>query len=322
MADVDLAAACEFTYTSTLDRNLVNRRAVSEVFLTDFHPISDTECIVGAQLPLSHAYFSDHIACSDSYDVTLILECCRQAATYGGYKQFGNPIDMINMVSSLHLGISEPCRMRVTDTPGRLVIHVRVKDIVRAGNRVRSGTPQMTMFLDGYRIGNASIPVTLASSTVFRALRARMRHGPPVYTTSLVVPDAPAVDPGLVGRSRPRNVLLAGPQMGEAGATALLRLGPENRNILDHEYDHIPAMALTEAAIQLMTWHTGHQRNAISAIDATFDRFTEVDIPVCLTGTTDDSGMYKISFAQNNAMTGTTFLTLGAEFAAARQHLV
>lgn len=305
----DISPAASFTYSQTLDRNLVNRTSVSEVFLTDFHPVDAEEWIVGAQLPLGHGYYSDHSSTSSFYDPLLILECCRQAGTYGGYTQFGNSSDTVNMVSSLHLSIDHPDLLETRGHPGHLVVHVRARDVVRKAGRTRKATPWMTLYLDEERLGHAAIPVNLASPSLFRALRSRMREGDPVLTSELQEPTQPLVDPGRVGRRRERNVLLAGAEKIDTGATALLRLSPRNTNILDHDYDHIPAMALADAAIQLAAFATDANRETLTTLDAHFDRFTEVDSQTRLTGQTVDKGAFRVTFEQEGSSTGTIDLT-------------
>ena len=293
-----------FRFAETLDRHLVNRRAVAEVFLTDFLPVAANEWVVGAQLPLGHAYMSDHTARRDFYDVLLILECCRQAGTYGGYTQFGSPLDTINMVSSLEICIADTEALRVGERPGELVIHVRAVDVVRTGGKTKSATPEMTITLDGTHVGTASIPVSLASPKLFKALRRRMRQGPPALTSSIVLPESAPVLPRLVCRARPENVLIAGAENDEKSARAELHLRPDNPNILDHEYDHIPAMALADASIQLMTWHMGAEKQMITRLRASFEKFTEVDAPVLLEGRRDRAGDYLVTFEQGNRRIG------------------
>lgn len=301
---IDMNVVEGFRFERTLDRNLVNRRAVAEVFLTDFHAVDENEWIVGAQLPHGHAYFSDHVARLQYCDILLILECCRQAGTYGGYIQFGSPLDTINMVSSLALHISDIESLRVSGQPGELVIHVRAVDVVRSGGRTKSATPEMSIFLDGRPVGTASIPVSLASPKLFHAIRRRMRQGPPVLTSNIVLPRAIPVPPRHVDRSRPENVLIAGTSTKGDAAHAELHLRPDNPNILDHDYDHIPAMALADAAVQLMTWHTNAPRSTLTGLSATFAKFTEVDVPVLLNGRGADDDDYTVTFTQSDRETG------------------
>lgn len=69
----------ELTYTRTVDRALVHRDSLGEVFLTDLRPLGDTCYAAAAQLPRSHAYYGDHLLRPSAYDPVLLLEACRQS---------------------------------------------------------------------------------------------------------------------------------------------------------------------------------------------------------------------------------------------------
>src|SRR5262245_47536291 len=73
----------KLTYERTVERSLVHRAAVSEVFVTDLRSIDTDRYLAGAQLPLSHGYYSDHRPRPASFDTLLLLESCRQASIYG-----------------------------------------------------------------------------------------------------------------------------------------------------------------------------------------------------------------------------------------------
>nr|MDT0665959.1 hypothetical protein [Micromonospora sp. DSM 115978] len=46
------------TYQRTVDRSLVHRRALTEVFLTDTRALAADRYVTGAQLPALHAYYA------------------------------------------------------------------------------------------------------------------------------------------------------------------------------------------------------------------------------------------------------------------------
>ena len=50
------------TWEATVPRELVHRRAVSEVFLTSLDRDDDGGFRLGAQLPPTHGYYGDHAA--------------------------------------------------------------------------------------------------------------------------------------------------------------------------------------------------------------------------------------------------------------------
>ncbi|MFI6346707.1 AfsA-related hotdog domain-containing protein [Streptomyces sp. NPDC050560] len=54
------AAGQELAFERPVERSLVHRRAVTEVYVTDTRPVSGIRFAVAAQLPRSHRYFTDH----------------------------------------------------------------------------------------------------------------------------------------------------------------------------------------------------------------------------------------------------------------------
>lgn len=72
-------AALELSYSRTVDRTLVHRDSLGEVFLTDLQPLGTASYVAAAQLPRSHAYYGDHLLSPNVYDPVLLLEACRRA---------------------------------------------------------------------------------------------------------------------------------------------------------------------------------------------------------------------------------------------------
>src|SRR5882757_5487649 len=64
----------------TIDRALVHRSSLSEVFVTAVVPDPRGGSLAAAQLPRSHAYWGDHSLTPVCHDPVLVLEVCRQAA--------------------------------------------------------------------------------------------------------------------------------------------------------------------------------------------------------------------------------------------------
>jgi hypothetical protein len=64
------------SFSNTVPRELVHRRAISEVFMTDIHRISEGRYLAAAQWPRLHPFFH---AGGGAYDTALIAESLRQA---------------------------------------------------------------------------------------------------------------------------------------------------------------------------------------------------------------------------------------------------
>lgn len=284
-------AATRISYDRTVSRSAVNRQALSEVFLTDFIPLDEHSGVCGAQLPLYHAYYTDHLARPQTHDLLLLLECCRQAGTYSGYTLLGNSADTVNIVREMKIEITAPNKLVAGDRPGELALHVTVVDKVVTRHNKRA-TLSMEMLLDGAHIGQTHIHGTTVPKRTFRALRQRRLKSEPPLTSGLPeTPEGEPVAPFRVGRQHPLNVVLTDVVTGREAATARLGVPSHNRSILDHAYDHFPAMALLEATRQVglvaMEPAVGGvgcaaARMRATRLRASFARFAELDTPVTL----------------------------------------
>src|SRR5882757_8642814 len=79
------------SFASTVDRSLVHRDSLGEVFVTDLRGGGETGYQAAAQLPRSHAYYGDHLLRPRAHDPILLLEAARQAALAGAHAFFGIP---------------------------------------------------------------------------------------------------------------------------------------------------------------------------------------------------------------------------------------
>src|SRR5437879_8821060 len=83
---VETAGLC---FDRTVDRTLVHRRNLAEVFLTDIQHIGPAVFTAAAQLPMVHPYYTDRIGEPRQPDALLLLECCRQAETLAAHTVLG-----------------------------------------------------------------------------------------------------------------------------------------------------------------------------------------------------------------------------------------
>lgn len=270
------------TYDRTVDRAMVNRESVAEVFITDYQGVAEDSFVCGAQLPQYHGYFSDHLIQPESYDLLLLLECCRQAGTYSVYAHLGHAEGAVNLVDAFEVEITDTARLAVGHHPGELAMRF---DVNTNGTK-RQHTFRVEMLIDGAAVGWATLQARTAKASTFRALRRRHRRADPPSTRDLpAMPTGVPVSPRTVGRGSPLNVLLTDAYVESGSIASRLGLRPRNRSILDHEYDHYPAMALVEAERQAgllaLANLTGDpdaaQRMRAVSLSATFDRFAELD---------------------------------------------
>lgn len=314
------------SYQNTLPRSLVHRSAVSEVFVTDLVALSGQRFLAAAQLPLTHAYYSDHRQPRPCFDPLLILEAGRQAGIAGG-SLIGLARDIQMLVGSFALRLDRPGRLGDTRSPGELRIENSFEAVrVRGSGKIRRGLVRQELALNGEPIGSHVMECQFVSLAESEALRRVMRQSPAPSTADFpegnVTGHVPAEE---VGRADQRNVVLA--DLARAPGRVRARVAPrfDNRSLFDHPYDHLPAMTLTEAARQLalvaVRDETGEMPDiaTVVEINGAFERFAELDEPLYAEAATDWSDgdcRVDVTFAHEAPVATTHLRIAGARRAA------
>ncbi|GAA2244644.1 ScbA/BarX family gamma-butyrolactone biosynthesis protein [Streptomyces amakusaensis] len=271
-------------FTRTVDRSALHRWALSEVFLTDARRIGETDYAAAAQLPSTHAFYVERASRLRVPDPLLILECARQAETYGGHAFFGVPKDSKFLLRSWSMSLPGLLTAPVGDRPGQLLMHVRTTDRLGVAGDVRRLTYRVELRLDGHHLGRVVIDVGYVPDAVYDVLRAQGRSAPlPPFAD--IPRTATLLDPAQVGRRDPANVVLRDVAVGPDGARAVIRVPVENRSMFDHAQDHLPGMVLMEAARQLCLYTSAELFGRSAAhttpvgLDFSFTRYAELDAP-------------------------------------------
>lgn len=279
----------DLSFDRTVRRDLVHRLSNTEVFLTDYRKIEGGSYFCAAQLPRYHAYYNEGLAQSAAYDILLLLECCRQAATYGGHAYFGNASATTNLVKGIDISVTHPEALDHTDRPGELLMHVTAIQVTSEG-RQKSGTLVVDMFVDGRLVGRARIAVTVVPQGTFTALRRRQRGTESLPSTDELpeIPPGVPVLPARVGRLNPTNVLLTDAAVEGRSVVARVGLSCRNHSILDHRCDHLPAMALIEAGRQACLLApdpaSAADTTRLTGLTANFTQVRRTGRPVARTG--------------------------------------
>ncbi len=211
-ATASAAGLLGLTFDRTVDRSLLHRYALSEVFLTDSRRIDDRDYIAAAQLPPFHAHYTDHPAGGAGIDPMLLLECARQAETYGGHVYFGVPTGTHFILRRWSMRIDAPHALRrpVAPTELRLTVHTHTARVV--DDQLRALTYDVGLVLAERQVGTVSIQVAYLDSAAYRQLRGRRRGDSIVPTSADVIagrvgvprPERRRVTPAQVGPSRTR----------------------------------------------------------------------------------------------------------------------
>jgi A-factor biosynthesis hotdog domain len=278
------AAPDGLSIARTVDRTTLHRHALSEVFLTDIRAVDTSSYIAAAQLPPLHAYYTDHLLRWNVPDALLLLECARQAETYGGHAFFEVDDETAFILKRWEFGFDGLPDILLGDQPGTVTLTARTRSPKRSASKLRGLTYDMDVAVDGRDVGAVSMDVGYLPKSVHREMRAARRGSPPVWSddAGVVTPGQP-VAPHLVGRSLSINVVLADADARLDRVTAVLRPPVRHPSMFDHPQDHVPGMVLTEAARQLSVlalgaWHAVAPMGLmLVAVEAEFHAYAELD---------------------------------------------
>lgn len=270
------------SFDRTVDRTLVHRAALSEVFVTDAAG-SEGTFTVAAQLPPSHAYYGDHTSVVRAPDPLLLLECARQAETLGVHRFLGAPAGTGFLLSDWSLDVADLHDREWPAGPLPLTI-VNVPTTRRGGGRLRAAEHRMELFVGDSPVGEVRMTVAYLPRETYQAVRPKCRGSvPPMSDQIDTGPERGLADPRQVGRRLRDNVVLHTPRVTDDGIAAQLRSVGDHPSLFDHPQDHVPGMTLMEAARQSALVSAAEcgfgppEHTAATAFDATFDSYTELD---------------------------------------------
>ncbi|QYX83580.1 hypothetical protein K1J60_44780 (plasmid) [Streptomyces akebiae] len=255
--------------TTTVPKELVHRAGVAEVMLTDWERMDSTHFTVAAQLPRRHGFFATIDGC---HDPLLIAETIRQSGILLAHAEFGVPLDHQFLMWDLEVGVA-PEHLLVGATPASLDIAIACMDIKRRGSSLSGFHYKAVIRRDGEVAATGAATFTCTSPAVYRRLRAaRIGDGVPV-PLPLTSPTAPQA----VGRLSPTDVVLSPAPEPDCWQ---LRVDTRHPVLFDHPVDHMPGMALLEAARQATSAFLGRACLPVG-VNSEFTRYAELDTP-CL----------------------------------------
>lgn len=275
------------SFASTVDRSLVHRDSLGEVFVTDLRSDGESGYRAAAQLPRSHAYYGDHLLRPRAHDPILLLEAARQAALAGAHAFYGIPAEDKFILTFLRIHLLRPLLLTVRDAPLALTMDVSITDRKIREGRTVGLDHTIGLSVGGTTIGWAGVGLRFRDAAGYRALRLTGRDGVEPLSSAALPPGtgpvgAPAT-PYLVGRGDPDNVLLLDPEPRDGAVHAVLRVPAGHPSLFDHPQDHLPGMVLAEAARQLALFAaldssgTSSAKNVLTELNVTFTRFGELE---------------------------------------------
>ncbi|MFJ7417059.1 AfsA-related hotdog domain-containing protein [Streptomyces uncialis] len=267
----------------TVPPSLVDRERPENVLFAS--AVFDGERITAVPRPTAgHLYFGDRPEGQDGVDLRTILEMGR-AAAFLAFEAVGDrragmcvAIARARLIRPAPSVVPAP-RPGEPGGPGGYVMRcARLRDTFWSFAATHStGSPGAPS------AGSCEGRATILDSRRLAALRAEERRLRIAALRAERPDDGPAesATPGEVGRRRPENVFVAGVRHTPDGTRALLRVPAAHPVVHDPAYDHLPALALADAALQLV--HARHGgRVEVREIDLRPTRFCETDLPVRL----------------------------------------
>ncbi|MGW1528435.1 AfsA-related hotdog domain-containing protein [Streptomyces sp. NPDC002159] len=258
----------------TIPRTWVHKRAVEQVFVTDVAE-EDGRLLAMAQLPRTHRLYNDgpQHGHGQRHDLLLLGEVARQCAEAIVHQLMGVPLDQKFVIGILKLAVLDEKAVTAglgpEDMVAELVVHKAKKRPDGTPRRLQAST---ICYLKGVPAAEFSGTLMLVKQDLYDALREE---------TGVVAVGSGGVkpSPAQVGRTDPRNVVIA--DLGREGGELMARLevDPSDPVFFDHALDHYPAMLLLEGARQMALSALPGSGN-ITGCSFTFKRFAELGAPV------------------------------------------
>lgn len=311
-------AATELSYQRSMDRVLVHRRAVMEVFATDATRLGDETFAVAVQAPRAHSYYNDHTQRPALLDPLFLLEAARQAVTVVAHQWLGVSYDTSFLISDWTTEFTDLPALRArADAPDELVIEITTRDLKRRGTRLLAATLECVYVVGGRRAGTSAIVAGYLSRDGYTAHREKSRGNVPPSSSGMPhTRVGTTVAPALVGRERAENVVLCDVERpgGALALRATLDVPVWHPAMYDHPLDHVPAMALMEAARQAAVLAAGApaERRYARAFGATFRRFVELDSPVTVSVSLSGDARCTVDFLQDGESVCTAEVAVAA----------
>ena len=251
------------SFASCVPCQLVHRRAVAEVLITDWRAAGPTAFECAAQWPRGHRLYRVH---EGRHDPLLVAETLRQAGIMLCHVAYDIPPDHSFLMDRLAFEV-DPAGLEAGSTPADVVVRIDVTE----GRRTKAQTSirfDMEFLRDGRAVARGIGVVRCVAPSLYRRLRAQAaRPGtqPPDTPDPVAAPRVGLIDPGdvVIGRQRQPGVWP-------------VRVPVEHPVLFDHPLDHVPGMLVFEALRQAARDRLGWAHAQPLSADLTFGRFLEL----------------------------------------------
>ncbi|GLZ32270.1 adhesin [Lentzea sp. NBRC 105346] len=285
-------------FQQTVPRRLVHRAAVAEVLPTHWHRLSEDTFAVGAMWPRQHSFYEP---IAGHHDPMILAETIRQAGLLVAHVGYDIKLDAPFIMWELAHNV-DLTGLIIEDAPAKITVEVIGRDVSRRGSSIVDITFDMRIFRGFEQIGTGLGKLSSVSKGVY----ARLRKGQVNTTQHCAVPGVEPIEPAVVGRYRPNDVVLGA--TGEPD-TWRLRVPSDHPVLFDHAVDHVPGMLLLEAARQAVQQLNGPGRVVPLAMSSEFHRFAELNEPTTIRAERLGQAVTRVVAEQAGKPVATTLVT-------------
>ncbi len=255
------------SFSATVSRHLVHRRAVCEVLLTDWCRTGVNAFVCAAQWSRSHSFYRVR---NGRHDPLLLAETIRQVGLLLCHEAYQIPPEHRFLMDRMAYE-ADLDGLRAGGAPAEIVLVVRAQELRRRTRSASAVRLDVEFLRDETPVGRGSGWVRCLDPLLYQRIRS------PQCLQETVREQQPApLPPAEVGLLEADDVVLGHcHQPGEWP----LRILTEHPVLFDHPLDHVPGMLALEGMRQASRAILGWPHAQLTTCDITFSRFVDLDEP-------------------------------------------
>lgn len=263
----DLPPPGRLSFSATVPRHLVHRRAVSEVLLTDWCQSGTDSFVCAAQWSRSHSFYRIR---NGLHDPLLLAETIRQAGLLLCHEAYQVPPGHCFLMHRIEYDTRLDA-MAAGGAPAEVVLAVRVDELRRRTRSVTALRLDVQFHRATIPVGRGAGWVQCVEPTLYKRIRSAHRPRVSVQERRPI-----PVPPAEVGMVEAGDVVLGLRRHPDAWP---LRVVTEHPVLFDHPLDHVPGMLVLEGMRQAGRALLGWPKSQPTTFDVTFAQFIEPEVP-------------------------------------------
>lgn len=243
-----------------VDRHLVHRVALSEVYLVNSQALTSTDFVVEAQWPRRHYLFDME---SGHVDLLLTAETLRQATILVAHRYFDVPLTAAFLMRGLSIDVTS-AELPPAFSPYEVQIAISASNLKTGSRGLTALQTTLSFYYRDVLIAEGSGDLQILEARLYNRMRpsARSSHELPALSGS---------------QALPRGVSLT--RLADKPFAWDLVLDHRHPVFFDHPLDHVPGMAVIEAVAQVAADMSGPEVR-LRSFDGVFEAFLDLDEPV------------------------------------------